>query len=178
MIVLAICAVAAAAYFGASKWAIRHQTLTFHDILRDDREVSVDIAVRRDREVEAMAEMIELPVVILNHGNTVKFTEYSFLANVFAARGYLVASIQQDIPTDPPLVTKVGLPYVGRREVYEKGEANILFVIEQLKKSEPNADFEHLSEKPQVVHVDGLHAPEPQRYPHWRLAHCAGQLGL
>jgi hypothetical protein len=32
--------------------------------------------------------MIELPVAVLNHGNTVKFTEYSFLANVFAARGY------------------------------------------------------------------------------------------
>jgi predicted dienelactone hydrolase len=78
MIVLAICAVAVVAYFGASKWAIRHQTLTFHDILRDDREVSVDIAVRRDREVEAMAEMIELPVVILNHGNTVKFTGTPF----------------------------------------------------------------------------------------------------
>jgi len=51
----------------------------------------------------------------MRNGNTVKNTEYSFLANVFAARGYLVASIQQDLSTDPPLMTKVGLPYVGRR---------------------------------------------------------------
>jgi pimeloyl-ACP methyl ester carboxylesterase len=82
---------------------------------------------------------------LISNGNTVKNTEYSFLANVLAARGYLVASIQQDIPTDPPLVTKVGLPYVGRRDVYEKGEANILFVLGQLKKLQPNADYDHLT---------------------------------
>ncbi len=145
MIVLAICAVAVVAYFGASKWAIRHQTLTFHDILRDDREVSVDIAVRRDREVEAMAEMIELPVVILNHGNTVKFTEYSFLANVFAARGYLVVSIQHDLASDDPMVTKVGEEYVGRRLQYNRGVFNIMFAIEQLKKVYPNADYGRLT---------------------------------
>src|ERR1700709_1656135 len=140
LIVLAICAVAVAAYFGASKWAIRHQTLTFHDILRDDREVSVDIAVRRDREVEALAEMIELPVVILNHGNTVRFTEYSFLANVFAARGYLVVSIQHALEPDDPMVTRAGEEYVGRRLQYNRGVFNIMFAIEQVKKAYPNAD--------------------------------------
>ena len=46
--------------------------------------VAVDVAVRRDKEMQANADMIKLPVAILNHGNTVKFTEYSFLANVFA----------------------------------------------------------------------------------------------
>ena len=57
----------------------------------------------------------------------------------------LGASIQQDLPTDPPLMTKVGMPYVGRQGVYEKGEANILFVLEQLKKLQPNADYGHLT---------------------------------
>ena len=56
IIVLSSCALATMAYFTASKWLIRHQTLTFHDILRGNREVTVDIAVRRDREMEAMAE--------------------------------------------------------------------------------------------------------------------------
>ena len=51
---------------------------------------AVDIAVRRDKEMQANAGMIKLPVAVLNHGNTVKNTEYSFLANIFAARGYLV----------------------------------------------------------------------------------------
>jgi hypothetical protein len=101
--------------------------------------------VRRDYEMKADDGYWKLPVAVISNGNTVKNTEYSFLANVFAARGYLVASIQQDLPTDPPLMTKVGMPYVGRQGVYEKGEANILFVLGQLKKLQPNADYVHLT---------------------------------
>ena len=52
--------------------------------------------------------LIKLPVAVINHGNTVKHTEYSFLSNVFAARGYLVVAPQHDLPTDPPMVTRAG----------------------------------------------------------------------
>jgi hypothetical protein len=143
-IVLSVCSLVTVAYFTASKWAIHHKTLTFYDPLRSDRPVAVDIAVRRDRELEAMADMIELPVAVLDHGNTVKFTEYSFLANVFAARGYMVVSIQHDLETDDPMVTKVGEEYVGRRLQYNRGIANIMFAIDELKKVRPNADYRHL----------------------------------
>jgi hypothetical protein len=139
-----VCALAAGMYFAISKWGIRHETLNLYDNARQ-RPVAVDVAVRRDYEMKANDGFWKLPVALISNGNTVKNTEYSFLANVLAARGYLVASIQQDIPTDPPLVTKVGLPYVGRRGVYEKGEANILFVLAQLKKLQPNADYDHLT---------------------------------
>ena len=132
-------------YFTAVKWAIRHETLTFYDASRDNRPVAVDIAVRRDKEMQANAGMIELPVAVLNHGNTVKFTEYSFLANVFAARGYLSISIQHDVPTDPPMVTKVGELYVGRQPQYLRGVANIRFAVEQMKTVQPNADYDHLT---------------------------------
>jgi predicted dienelactone hydrolase len=98
-VLLSLCAVVAVAYFTASKWAIRHEMLTFNDPVRGNRLVAVDLAVRRDKELQANAGMIKLPVAILNHGNTVKFTEYSFLANLFAARGYMVVSIQHDLPT-------------------------------------------------------------------------------
>ena len=131
-------------YFAASKWAIRHEALNFFDAARQ-RPVAVDLAVRRDYEMKANDGYWKLPVAIISNGNTVKNTEYSFLANVLAARGYLVASIQQDLPTDPPLMTRVGLPYVGRLEVYERGEANILFVLGQLKELQPNADYGHLT---------------------------------
>jgi alpha/beta hydrolase fold len=144
-VLLSLCALTAAAYFTASKWAIRHETITFRDASRDNRPVAVDIAVRRDKEMQANADMITLPVAILNHGNTVKFTEYSFLANVFAARGYLAVSIQHDLPTDPPMVTKVGELYVGRLPQYERDIANIRFAIEQMKKVQPNADYDHLT---------------------------------
>jgi hypothetical protein len=144
-IVLAVCALASLAYFTMSKWAIHHKTLTFVDPLRSDRNVTVEVAVRRDREMEAMADMIELPVAILSHGNTVKHTEYSFLTNVFAARGYLVVSIQHDLDTDDPMVTKAGEEYVGRRMQYNRGIFNIMFAVDNLKKVYPDADYKHLT---------------------------------
>ncbi|MBR1246556.1 alpha/beta hydrolase [Bradyrhizobium sp. AUGA SZCCT0169] len=144
-IVLSLCTLAIVAYFTASKWLIRHETLLSHDILRDSRRVAVDVAVRRDRAMQAAAEMIELPVVIISHGNTVKHTEYSFLANTFAARGYLVGSIQHDIETDEPMVTRIGEEYVGRRPQYNRGIFNIMFAIEEMKKAYPNADYRRLT---------------------------------
>jgi hypothetical protein len=113
MIVVSVCAVVVAGYFIASKWAIHHTTLVFYDLLRSDRTVAVDIAVRRDREWQAMADMITLPVAILNH--------------------------------DEPMVTKVGEEYVGRRMQYNRGIANIMFAIDELKKVQPNADYKHLT---------------------------------
>jgi hypothetical protein len=142
---LSLCVLLTVAYFTVSKWAIYHRTLTFYDVVRNDRPVTIDVAVRRDRELEAMADMITLPVAILNHGNTVKFTEYSFLANVFAARGYMVVSIQHDLETDEPMVTKVGEEYVGRRAAYNRGIFNIMYAIDRLKQVQPNADYKHLT---------------------------------
>src|SRR5499427_10004510 len=144
-VLLSVGALFTAAYFTASKWAISHQTLTFHDPERDNRPVQVDVAVRRDKEMQAEAGMIKLPVAILNHGNTVKFTEYSFISNIFAARGYLTISIQHDLPTDAPMVTKVGELYVGRLPQIQRGVANIKFAVEEMKKIQPNADYDRLT---------------------------------
>jgi pimeloyl-ACP methyl ester carboxylesterase len=143
-ILLSIGLLVTVGYFTVSKWAIRHETVTFYDAARDNRPVAVDVAVRRDKEMQANAGMITLPVAVLNHGNTVKFTEYSFLANVFAARGYLAVSIQHDLPTDPPMVTKVGELYVGRLPQYQRGLANIRFAIEEMKRVQPNADYDRV----------------------------------
>ncbi len=151
-VLLSLSALVTVAYFTASKWAIRHETLMFVDPARGNRPVEIDVAVRRDRELQANAGMIKLPVAILNHGNTVKFTEYSFLANVFAARGYMVASIQHDLATDAPLVTNAGELYVGRLPQYHRGVANIRFAIDELKKVRPNADYDHLT---MVGHSNG-----------------------
>jgi hypothetical protein len=151
IVLLSFCGLSVAGYYTASKWAIRHETLTFYDTARN-RPVAVDIAVRRDKEMQANAGMLRLPVAVLNHGNTVKFTEYSFLANVFAARGYLALSIQHDLDTDAPLVTKVGELYVGRLPVYQRGVANIMFALDELRKIQPNSDYDHLT---MVGHSNG-----------------------
>src|ERR1700754_5331326 len=94
-ILACLCVLAAVEYFAVSKLAIRHQTLHLYDAARQ-RPVSVDLAVRRDYEMKANNGFSKLPIAIISNGNTVKNTEYSFLANAIAARGYLGASIQQD----------------------------------------------------------------------------------
>ncbi|QQO37258.1 alpha/beta fold hydrolase [Bradyrhizobium diazoefficiens] len=140
--VSALCGVA---YVTASKWAIKHETITFYDPSRDNRPVPVDIAIRRDKEMQANAGMITMPVAVVNHGNTVKNTEYGFLANVFAARGYLVLSPQHDLPTDPPMVTKPGELYVGRLPQILRGVANIHLALQEMKKVQPNADYSRVT---------------------------------
>ena len=145
VVLLSLSVLVAVGYFTASKWAIRHETIAFHDPARDNRLVAVNIAVRRDKEMQANAGLIKLPVAILNHGNTVKHTEYSFLSNIFAARGYLAISPQHDLPTDPPMVTKVGELYVGRLPQIQRGVANIHFAIGEMKKVQPNADYDKVT---------------------------------
>jgi len=144
-VLLSLTVLVAVAYFTASKWAIRHETIAFHDPDRDNRLVAVHVAVRRDKEMQANAGMIKLPVAIINHGNTVKNTEYSFIANAFAARGYMVLSPQHDLPTDPPMVTKVGELYVGRLPQIQRGVANIRFAIHEMEKLQPNADYDKVT---------------------------------
>src|SRR5215475_9734281 len=143
-ILACLCLFAAGEYVAVSKWAIRHETLNLFDTTRQ-RPVAVDLAVRRDYEMKANNGLWKLPVAIISNGNTVRNNENSFLANVLAARGYLVASIQQDLPTDPPLMTKIGMPYVGRRPVYLRCEANILFVLGALQKRQPHASYDHIT---------------------------------
>jgi hypothetical protein len=144
-VLLSVGAVMVVGYFTMTKWAIKHESLTFYDASRDNRPVPVDIAVRRDKEMQASAGLIKLPVVVFNHGNTVKNTDYSFINNLFAARGYMVISIQHDLPSDPPMVTKVGELYVGRLQQIERGVANIKFAVEEMRDVQPNADYEHLT---------------------------------
>ncbi len=144
-VLLSLSALMVVGYFTVSKWAIRHETLVFHDPARDNRLVAVQVAVRWDKEMQANAGLIKLPVAVLNHGNTVKHTEYSFLANAFAARGYLSVSPQHDLATDPPMVTKPGELYVGRLPQIQRGVANIHFAVDEMKKIQPNADYTKLT---------------------------------
>lgn len=142
LIVLGLLLAVVGAVIGGTKIAVRHDRLPLFDMARS-RSVPVDLYVRRDKAMAALAGMTQLPVAIVSHGNTVGSGEYSFICDTLAARGYLVASVQHDLPTDPPLSMK-GYPYVGRLAAYERGAANIDYVIGELKKSWPNADYNKL----------------------------------
>src|SRR4051794_40913056 len=76
-----LCVLTGCAYFAVSKWGIRHETLNLYDNARQ-RPVPVDFAVRWDYEMKANDGFWKLPVVIISNGNTVRNTEYAFLANV------------------------------------------------------------------------------------------------
>jgi pimeloyl-ACP methyl ester carboxylesterase len=64
----------------------------------------------------------------------------------------MVVSIQHDLESDEPMVTRVGEEYVGRRSQYNRGIANIKFAIDNLKKVQPNSDYAHLT---MVGHSNG-----------------------
>ena len=82
---------------GAGHWAIRRETLNLFDAARQ-RLVAVDVAVRRDYEMKADADYSKLPVAIIRNGNTVKNTEYSFLANTFANRAQVLPAVLRSSP--------------------------------------------------------------------------------
>ncbi len=69
---------------------------------------------------------------------------YSYLTENLASKGYFVVSIQQELPTDDLMPTQ-GIPQIVRRPFWERGSENILFVINELKKTNPELDFKHLT---------------------------------
>ena len=121
------------------------ETIAFHDPARDNRLVAVNIAVRRDKEMQADAGLIKLP------GCDPQSRQYRQAHPVFlplrhlCCAGHLAISPQHDLPTDPPMVTKPGELYVGRLPQIQRGVANIHFAIEEMKKLQPNADYDKVT---------------------------------
>lgn len=89
-------------------------------------------------------------VVIISHGYGAKNTEYSFIADSLVARGYFVVSIQHDLVTD--VRPKTGTLWERRKPFWERGVQNILFVINELQKIEPQLDW---SQVILIGHSDG-----------------------
>ena len=82
----------------------------------------------------------KLKLAVISHGYGGKNTDYSFIAANLVAHGYLVASIQHQLPDDEPLPTS-GNPYEVRMPNWQRGVGNILFVIRELKTLRPDVDL-------------------------------------
>lgn len=71
-------------------------------------------------------------LIILSHGyganDPGSYLTYSGICNFLAWQGYMVISIQHELPTDA-LIPMEGKPQVVRRPFWDKGADNILFVI-------------------------------------------------
>lgn len=91
-------------------------------IFDSDRQRSIPI------EIYQPSKITRRPVIIINHGYGVKNTEYTFLAKPLCQEGYVVISIQHDLPTDPPL-PRTGNLIERRKPMWESGVQNILIVL-------------------------------------------------
>ena len=125
-----LCLVLCAFIIASNAYALESKTLDMFDKTRG-RNVPMVIY---------QGKTINKPVVILSHGYGVKNTEYSFIANALATRGYFVVSIQHDLETDKPLPTTGNL-FDRRKPLWERGVQNILFVMNELQKIELQLDL-------------------------------------
>ena len=130
LLILIVCGVLITlAFFTTPYWLLQTEVFDYVDASRDYRPVPTSVTTRKDFRIGYTHD----PVVIVFHGNTIGFNEYSYIANFFALRGYEVISIQNDIQgIDFPLMTIPNKPYVGREEIYRRSEANVFFVLDQL----------------------------------------------
>ena len=106
-------------------------------------------------------------IIIFSHGYSYNRgganLDYSYLTNFLAEKGYFVISIQHELSTDS-LLPLTGNPQVLRRPFWERGADNILFVINDLKRTNPELDFRHIT---LIGHSNGgdMTALFPQKYP-------------
>jgi predicted peptidase len=106
-------------------------------------------------------------IVIFSHGYGQNkggdYLAYSYLTEFLAAKGFFVVSIQHELSTDS-LLPLTGNPQIVRRPFWERGADNILSVINELKKTNPDLDFKHIT---LVGHSNGgdMTSLFPQKYP-------------
>jgi dienelactone hydrolase len=95
-----------------------------------------------------MANATKLKVIILSHGYNENQPNsnkgYTALAHFLAEKGYFIASIQHELPTDD-LLPKTGIPQEVRRPNWERGVQNILFVINELKRLKTELDNKNIT---------------------------------
>jgi predicted dienelactone hydrolase len=75
-------------------------------------------------------------LALLSHGYGAAATDYSFLSRELVARGYLVGSIQHDLPGDAPIPTTGNLRET-RRPAWQRGVENMRFVAAELRRRYP-----------------------------------------
>lgn len=87
-------------------------------------------------------------IVIFSHGyggnKGNDYFVYSYLTQKLASKGYFTVSIQHELPSDE-LLPMQGKLQTTRMPFWERGVENILFVLNELKKTRPDLDYQHLT---------------------------------
>lgn len=119
---------------------IKVDTLTWNDTSRNRK---IPVAFFNSKNADKKQK-----IVIFSHGyggnKLGENLSYNYLTKALAANNYFVVSVQQELPTDPPLPMKGNLQEL-RRPSWETGADNILFVINQLRQLKPDLDFSHIT---------------------------------
>lgn len=93
-------------------------------------------------------EILRQKIVIFNHGYGANIPgsnkAYTYLTTYLATKGYFVASIQHELPTDA-LLPSTGNIRETRTPFWQSGVENIVFVIGALKKQYPHLDYRHIA---------------------------------
>jgi predicted peptidase len=135
-------------------------TLKLYD---QSRQREIPIAIYKPKT----AITAKQKVVIFSHGYGQNkggdYLAYSYLTEFLASKGFFVVSIQHELSTDS-LLPLTGKPQIVRRPFWERGADNILYVINELKKTNPDLDFKHIT---LIGHSNGgdMTALFPQKYP-------------
>ena len=108
-----------------------------------------------------------LKLIILSHGYYQNMPngnkKLSYLSDFLASNGYFVASIQHELPSDE-LIPNDGVPQIVRMPFWDRGADNIFFVLSELKKRNPELDYQNVT---LIGHSNGgdMTALFPQKYP-------------
>lgn len=106
-----------------------------HILYDGDRQRTVPVMIYWDSLTVASPAHL----AIISHGYGGTYRDYTFIAAALVKEGYLVASIQHDLAGDPPLARQ-GEPnlYERRMPHWQRGVANIQFVLNALRQSHPS----------------------------------------
>ena len=120
---------------------ILRDTLTLLDTTRQ-RTIPIALYHRADEPLDG------LPVILFSHGyNENKpgsYLLYRWLLDPLVKDGYVVVSVQHELPGDPPLAMK-GDIRAARTPSWERGVANLEHVLRHLHRTCPQLDFDRLT---------------------------------
>lgn len=87
-----------------------------------------------------------LKIVLINPGNEVAMTDYSYLATELASYGFFVVCIENQLKSDPKLIVKKTLAET-RMPAWQRGVDNNLAVIKELKSRDfaDHLDFSNIT---------------------------------
>lgn len=125
-----------------NEYEVKLDTLTFFDHTRNRK---IPLAFYHPKTDKKIANQ---QIIIFNHGYGFNkggdYFVYSYLTEKLASKGYFTVSIQHELTTDNLLPTEGNLQIV-RRPFWQNGSDTILFVLNELKKTKPELDYQHLT---------------------------------